>query len=223
MHIIQKNLISVKEKISRTALKFNRDPSGIKLVVVTKKFNKESIKPLLDSGHLFYGENKVQEATSKWSDVLLLNKDIEIHMVGGLQSNKVAEAIKIFTCIHSIDRLKILDVINKNLADNSLLREVFVQINISGEPTKGGISVSEIKSFIEKSRMYNKINVSGLMTMPPPNEEPSVYFALLNKLAISNNLKNLSIGMSNDYETAIALGATHLRVGEAIMGPREIS
>lgn len=223
MHIIQKNLISVKEKISRVALKFNRDPDDIKLIVVTKKFNKESIKPLLDSGHLFYGENKVQEASSKWSDAVVLNKSIEIHMVGALQSNKIDEAIKIFTCIHSIDRLKILDGINKRLVENSLLREAFVQINISGEPTKGGIALSEIKAFIEKSSEYNNVVVSGLMTMPPPNEEPSVYFALLNKLGTNNNLKNLSMGMSNDYETAIALGATHLRVGEAIMGPREIS
>ena len=141
-------------------------------------------------------------------------------MVGGLQSNKINEALSLFTCIHSVDRKKILEGINKSLNKDSLLKNVFIQVNISNESSKGGIGVSEINSFLEGSKNYQKINILGLMTMPPPNEEPSVYFALLNKLAKKNGLKYLSMGMSNDFETAIALGATHIRVGEAIMGPR---
>jgi len=220
MHFIQKNLIDIKEKIERASIKFNRDPDDVKLIVVTKKFDKESVKPLLDSGHLLFGENKVQEAKNKWEDILSSNKDIELHMVGGLQSNKIKDAISIFTCVHSIDRSKILEGINKNLNEKSLLRDIFVQVNISGEPTKGGVKVSEIDKFLNKSEIFDKVNIVGLMTMPPPNEESSVYFAFLNKLAKRNNLKYLSMGMSNDFETAIALGATHIRVGEAIMGPR---
>ena len=220
MHFIQKNLIDIKEKIERASIKFNRDPDDVKLIVVTKKFDKESVKPLLDSGHLLFGENKVQEAKNKWEDILSSNKDIELHMVGGLQSNKIKDAVSIFTCVHSIDRSKILEGINKNLNEKSLLRDIFVQVNISDEPTKGGVKVSEIDKFLNKSEIFDKVNIVGLMTMPPPNEESSVYFAFLNKLAKRNNLKYLSMGMSNDFETAIALGATHIRVGEAIMGLR---
>ena len=220
MHFIQKNLIDIKEKIERVSIKFNRDPDDVKLIVVTKKFDKESIMPLLDYGHLLFGENKVQEAKNKWEDILSSNKGIELHMVGGLQSNKIKDAVSIFTCIHSIDRYKILEAINKNLNEKSLLRDIFVQVNISGEPTKGGVKVSEIDKFLENCEIFDKVNIVGLMTMPPPNEESSVYFAFLNKLAKKNKLKYLSMGMSNDFETAIALGATHIRVGEAIMGPR---
>ena len=220
MHFIQKNLIDIKEKIERVSIKFNRDPDDVKLIVVTKKFDKEFIKPLLDSGHLLFGENKVQEAKSKWEDILSLNKGIELHMLGRLQSNKIKDAVSIFTCVHSIDRSKTLEAINKNLNEKSLLRDIFVQVNISDEPTKGGVKVSEIDKFLENCEIFDKVNIVGLMTMPPPNEESSVYFAFLNKLAKKNKLKYLSMGMSNDFETAIALGATHIRVGEAIMGPR---
>ena len=220
MHFIEKNLIDIKEKIERTSIKFDRDPSGVKLIVVTKKFDKDSIKPLLDCGHLLFGENKVQEAKSKWKDILKLDKGIELHMVGGLQSNKIKDALSIFTCIHSIDRVKILEGINRELNDKSLLRDIFIQVNISDEATKGGVRALEINEFLNESKNYKKVNIIGLMTMPPPNEESSVYFALLNKLAKRNKLTYLSMGMSGDYETAIALGATHIRVGEAIMGPR---
>lgn len=220
MHIVEKNLLNIKERIERTCVEFDRDPTKVKLIVITKKFNKEALKPILDSGHLLFGENKVQEAYAKWSELLKQYKDLEIHMVGGLQSNKINEATSLFTCIHSVDRHKILEGINKNITEDSSLKEVFIQVNISNEASKGGIEVSEVDDFLVGAKKYGNINILGLMTMPPPNEEPSVYFALLNKLAKKNNLKCLSMGMSNDFETAIALGATHIRVGEAIMGPR---
>ncbi|MDC3320654.1 YggS family pyridoxal phosphate-dependent enzyme [Hyphomicrobiales bacterium] len=220
MHIVEKNLFNIKERIERTCVEFDRDPTKVKLIVITKKFNKEALKPILDSGHLLFGENKVQEAYAKWSDLLKQYKDLEIHMVGGLQSNKINEATSFFTCIHSVDRHKILEGINKNITEDSSLKDVFIQVNISNEASKGGIEVSDVDDFLDGAKKYGNINILGLMTMPPPNEEPSVYFALLNKLAKKNNLKCLSMGMSNDFETAIALGATHIRVGEAIMGPR---
>ena len=220
MHIVEKNLLNIKERIERTCVEFDRDPTKVKLIVITKKINKEALKPILDSGHLLFGENKVQEASAKWSDLLKQYKDLEIHMVGGLQSNKINEAISLFTCIHSVDRHKILEGISKNITENSSLKDVFIQVNISNEASKGGIEVSEADDFLDGTKKYRNINILGLMTMPPPNEEPSVYFALLNKLAKKNNLKCLSMGMSNDFETAIALGATHIRVGEAIRGQR---
>ena len=220
MHIVEKNLFNIKERIERTCAEFDRDPNKVKLIVVTKKFDKEALKPILDSGHLLFGENKVQEASAKWSDLLKQYKDLEIHMVGGLQSNKINEAVSLFTCIHSVDRHKIMEGINKNITEDTLLKDVFIQVNISNEASKGGIEVSEVDDFLDDAKKYRNINILGLMTMPPPKEEPSVYFALLNKLAKKNNLKYLSMGMSNDFETAVALGATHIRVGEAIMGPR---
>jgi|TARA_B110001450_G_C17533021_1_gene445396 pyridoxal phosphate enzyme (YggS family) len=220
MHFIEKNLNIVKERIERTSNKFGRDPNDIKLIVITKKFDKESIKPLVDCGQVLFGENKVQEAKNKWSEVISMNKNIKLHMVGGLQSNKIKDALSIFSCIHSVDRIKILEHINKYLNEDSLLEEFFIQVNISKEVSKGGVDLQSLESFLKEAKTFNDIKMLGLMTMPPAMEEPSVYFALLNKLAEKENLKYLSMGMSNDYETAIALGATHIRVGEAIMGPR---
>ena len=220
MHFIEKNLNIIKERIERTSNKFDRDPNDIKLIVITKEFDKESIKPLIDCGQVLFGENKVQEAKNKWSDLIKANKNIKLHMVGGLQSNKIKDALSIFSCIHSVDRIKILEYISKNLKEDSLLKEFFIQVNISNEASKGGVDLQGLESFLKQAKTFTDIKILGLMTMPPVTEEPSVYFALLNKLAEKENLKCLSMGMSNDYETAIALGATHIRVGEAIMGPR---
>ena len=217
---IKKNLKAIKNRIEKIAVKFNRDPSEIKLIVVTKKFDFEKIKPLIDAGHLFFGENKVQEAEKKWSKTLSSNKSIELHMVGPIQSNKIKIAINFFTAIHSIEKIKTLKIISENMSKKSRIKELFLQVNISQEISKSGIYVEDIDNFLFESKKYSKISINGLMTLPPPNEEPSLYFALLNKLSKKNMLKYLSMGMSNDFETAIALGATHIRVGEAIMGPR---
>ena len=217
---IQKNLETIKNRIQKTAIKFDRNPSDIKLIVVTKKFDFEKIKPLIDAGHLFFGENKVQEAEKKWSKTISNNKNIELHMVGPIQSNKIKIAINFFTAIHSIEKIKTLKIISENMSKKSRIKELFLQVNISQEISKSGIYVEDIDNFLFESKKYSKISISGLMTLPPPNEEPSLYFALLNKLSKKNMLKYLSMGMSNDFETAIALGATHIRVGEAIMGPR---
>ena len=217
---IKKNLKIIKSRIEEIAVKFNRDPSEIKLIVVTKKFDFEKIKPLIDAGHLFFGENKVQEAEKKWAKTLSNSEDIELHMVGPIQSNKIKIAINLFTAIHSIEKIKTLKIINENISSNSTIKELFLQVNISQESSKNGIYVEDMDKFFIESKNFSGININGLMTLPPPNEEPSVYFALLNKLSKKNMLKYLSMGMSNDFETAIALGATHIRVGEAIMGPR---
>ena len=217
---IQKNLKIIKSRIENTAVKFNRDPSEIKLIVVTKKFDFEKIKPLIDIGHLFFGENQVQEAEKKWSKTLSSNKNIELHMVGPIQSNKIKIAINLFTAIHSVEKTKTLKIINENITTNSTIKELFLQVNISKESSKSGIYIEDMDKFFREVKSYKNIGISGLMTLPPPGEEPSLYFALLNKLAKKNMLQYLSMGMSNDFETAIALGATHIRVGEAIMGSR---
>ena len=141
-------------------------------------------------------------------------------MVGPIQSNKIKSAIKIFSVIHSVEKIKTLKIINENLSSDSRLKQLFLQVNISKESSKSGIYLEEMDNFFNEAKKYSKIGVSGLMTMPPLDEEPSLYFALLNKLSSKNMLKYLSMGMSSDFETAIALGSTHIRVGEAIMGPR---
>jgi pyridoxal phosphate enzyme (YggS family) len=217
---IKKNLKNIKNRIEKIAVKFNRDPSEIKLIVITKKFDFEKIKPLIDTGHLFFGENKVQEAEKKWSKTLSSNKNIELHMVGPIQSNKIKTAINLFTAIHSVEKIKTLKIINENITISSTIKELFLQVNISQESSKSGIYVEDMDKFFSEAKKYSDISVNGLMTLPPPEEEPSLYFALLNKLSKKNMLKYLSMGMSNDFEAAIALGATHIRVGEAIMGPR---
>ena len=217
---IIKNLSLVKEKIKKTALKFDRDPSEINLIVVTKRFDIDSIKPLIDVGHLSFGENKVQEAEKKWSKILSNNNDLDLHMVGSIQSNKIKTALDIFTSIHSVEKIKTLELIDKNISSSSKLRQLFLQVNISEETSKGGIFIKDIDNFFNESKKYSRIKINGLMTLPPKNEEASVYFALLNNLSKKNMLKYLSMGMSNDFESAIAMGATHIRVGEAIMGPR---
>ena len=217
---IIKNLSLVKEKIKKTALKFDRDPSEINLIVVTKRFDIDSIKPLIDVGHLSYGENKVQEAEKKWSKILSNNSDLDLHMVGSIQSNKIKTALDIFTSIHSVEKIKTLELIDKNISSSSKLRQLFLQVNISEEISKGGIFIKDIDNFFNEAKKYSQIKINGLMTLPPRNEEASVYFALLNNLSKKNMLKYLSMGMSSDFESAIAMGATHIRIGEAIMGPR---
>ena len=172
-------------------------------------------------GTFFFGENKVQEAEKKWSKTLSSNKSIELHMVGPIQSNKIKIAINLFTAIHSVEKTKTLKIINENITKDSTIKELFLQVNISKEGSKSGIYIEDMDKFFTEAKNYSKISINGLMTLPPPDEEPSLYFALLNKLSKKNMLKYLSMGMSNDFETAIALGATHIRVGEAIMGPRD--
>lgn len=217
---IIKNLYLVKEKIRKIALKFDRDPSEINLIVVTKRFGIEQIKPLIDAGHLSFGENKVQEAEKKWAKVLSKNNNINLHMVGSIQSNKVKTALDIFTSIHSVEKIKTIELIDKNISSSSKLKQLFLQVNISEEITKGGVYIKDIDKFFNEAKKYSKITINGLMTLPPQNEDPSVYFALLKNLSKKNMLDYLSMGMSNDFESAIAMGATHIRIGEAIMGPR---
>ena len=221
MKEVIKNLEMVKNNITKSAEESGRDPRDIKLIIVTKKFTQDSIKPLLDIGHLTFGENRVKEALNKWPDLMDRYKDVELHMLGSLQSNKVKDALTIFSSIHTIDRAKLIERISKNSGDNDRLKELFIQLNLAKELRKNGMYPEQLPRLLKELQKDITFKIDGLMCIPPKDEEPSLYFALLRKLSEENKIRNLSMGMSRDYKKAIEFGATHIRVGEAIMGSRE--
>jgi pyridoxal phosphate enzyme (YggS family) len=198
----------------------NTNFSNTKIIVVTKSFNLEIINPLLKIGHLHFGENRIQEATSKWIPVLKENIDINIHLLGHLQSNKVSEAVSLFNFVHSLDSEKL--AIKLNEAEKNLNRKLkyFIQVNIGEESQKYGISITEVSNFLKFCRNETSLNVIGLMCIPPISNSPSNYFSQLKELSILNNLPELSMGMSNDYMEAVKCGATFVRIGSAIFGKR---
>ena len=198
----------------------NTNFNNAKIIVVTKSFNLEKINPLLRIGHLHFGENRIQEAISKWSPVLKENIDVNLHLLGHLQSNKVLEAVSLFNFVHSLDSEKL--AIRLNEAENNLNRKLkyFIQVNIGEESQKYGISITEVSNFIKFCRNETNLNVIGLMCIPPISNSPSNYFSQLKELSILNNLPELSMGMSNDYMEAVKCGATFIRIGSAIFGKR---
>ena len=213
-----KNLNAIKENIKIAADEADRDIDDIKLIIVTKKFTEERIRPLLDEGHLCFGENRVQEAQDKWSNLLDEYENLELHLIGPLQTNKVKPALELFTSIHTIDRLSLVDKLVRNEEGIKKIKEFFVQINLANEKQKSGLLIDELDDFINK--LEGKLNISGLMCIPPREEEPEIHFAFLNQIAKRINVLKLSMGMSSDFHSAILFGATHIRIGEAIMGKR---
>jgi len=213
-----KNLNTIKENIRIAADEADRDIDDIKLIIVTKKFTEENIKPLLDEGHLFFGENRVQEAQDKWPNLLHNYDNVELHMIGPLQTNKVKPALELFTAIHTVDRLSLVEKLIRNIEEIKKVKEFFVQVNLANEKQKSGLLIDELGEFIKT--IEGKLNISGLMCIPPKEEDPEIHFAFLNQLAKRINFPNLSMGMSSDFHSAILFGATHIRVGEAIMGRR---
>ncbi|MBJ65640.1 MAG: YggS family pyridoxal phosphate-dependent enzyme [Rhodobiaceae bacterium] len=218
MNKIIKNLNAIKENIKIAADEADRDIDDIKLIIVTKKFTEERIRPLLDEGHLCFGENRVQEAQDKWSNLLDEYENLELHLIGPLQTNKVKPALELFTSIHTIDRLNLVDKLVRNEKGIKKIKEFFVQINLANEKQKSGLLIDELDDFINK--LEGKLNISGLMCIPPREEEPEIHFAFLNQIAKRINVLKLSMGMSSDFHSAILFGATHIRIGEAIMGKR---
>ena len=218
MEEIIKNYNTVLEQIRISADEADRNMDEIKLIIVTKKFDVESIKPLLDIGHLYYGENRVQEAKDKWPNLTSEYKNIELNLIGPLQTNKTKIALDLFSSIHTIDRKKLVDKIleyPEKIKENT---ELFIQVNLADEKQKTGISIDNFDEFYNDAIKNLKIN--GLMCLPPKDDDSSIYFAFLYQMAKKNNLKNLSMGMSSDFKEAILFGSTHIRVGEAIMGDR---
>ena len=192
------------------------------LIIVSKTFPISHIKPLIDHGHTHFGENRVQESINKWKPLLDENKDLKIHLVGKLQTNKVVEAIHHFSFIHSLDSEKLALKVSKEQQNFNKNLNYFIQVNIGQENHKSGISINDAKNFINFCRKELKINIIGLMCLPPFGEDPIKYFNNLKKIASDNDLSNLSMGMSNDYVEALKCGSNYLRIGSLILGKRDI-
>ena len=212
-------IIERLNKIKLNILSLN--PSqNVNVIAVSKTFTIDHISPLLDNGHLHFGENKVQEAVSKWSEIKKNNKNLKLHMIGKLQSNKAKDAVKLFDYIHSLDSQKLADALAKH--QNSLKKNLnyFIQVNIGNEIQKSGIPVGELDSFYNYCKHEINLNILGLMVIPPNDNNPKKYFKSLNELNRSFALKDLSMGMSADYLEAVKHGATFIRVGSSIFGER---
>ena len=205
----------IKEIVDRKQLK-----TVPEIIAVTKTFDLEKIEPLLNSGHIHYGENKVQEAEKKWSDVKKKNKEIQLHMIGKLQSNKAKKAVQIFDYIHSLDNEKLAIKISQSEKELDKKIKLFIQINLGEENQKSGISLNNIESFYSFCLKELSLNIIGLMCLPPINSDSNQYFEILKKISEKLNLKDLSMGMSSDYENAILKGSTYLRLGTVIFGER---
>ena len=211
---------AVADRIVEAAREAGRDPAGVSLVAVSKTFGADDILPILEAGHRVFGENRVQEAQGKWPDLRARFPDLELHLIGPLQSNKTKEAVALFDAIHSIDRPKIARAIAEEMARQAKRLTLFIQVNTGEEEQKAGIMPRETAEFVRHCREDLRLDIAGLMCIPPVDEEPAVHFAFLAKLADELGLNGLSMGMSSDFETAISFGATHVRVGSAIFGGR---
>lgn len=217
---IENRLATVRATISAAAGNAKRAPDTVRLIAVSKTFDAADIRPILDAGQRVFGENRVQEAQAKWPDLRAAYPDLELHLIGPLQSNKAADAVALFDCIHTIDRPKIAKAIGDEMAKQGKRLTLFVQVNTGEEPQKAGVMPADAKAFVAMCRDELRLEIAGLMCIPPVEEEPAVHFAFLAKLASEIGLPGLSMGMSGDYETAIAFGATHVRIGSAIFGSR---
>ena len=209
------------EKYNNILNNINHHSKDAILIVVSKTFSISYIKPIIDCGHIHYGENRVQESIEKWSDLLKINNNIKLHLIGKLQTNKVTEAINHFSFIHSLDSEKLAIKIAKEEKNYNKNLNYFIQINVGHEEQKSGISIKDCSKFINFCKQELKIKVIGLMCLPPNKEEPKKYFLNLKKIADENKLLNLSMGMSNDYLEALKCGSNYLRIGSAILGNRD--
>ena len=214
------NLFRVREAIAVAEAQAKRTAGSTTLIAVSKTFQSDAIRPVLEAGQRDFGENRVQEALGKWPALKAEYPDIRLHLIGPLQSNKAKEAVALFDAIHSIDRPKIAKAIAEEMARQGRKLDLYVQVNTGEEPQKAGVMPREAKAFVDMCRDELKLEISGLMCIPPVEEEPAVHFAFLEKLARDCGVKGLSMGMSGDFETAIAFGATYVRVGSAIFGGR---
>jgi hypothetical protein len=212
----------VLDRIGSAEREAGRKPGSARLVVVTKTHHAEAIVPLLEAGHRVFGENRVQEAKAKWPPLRERFPDIELHLIGPLQTNKAADAVALFDVIETVDREKLAGELARQMERLKRQPELYVQVNTGEEPQKAGVAPTEAVRFVETCRHRHALAISGLMCIPPEGENPGPHFALLAKLARESGLSKLSMGMSGDYETAVALGATHVRIGTAILGERPV-
>lgn len=212
-------LTKITGEMAQAAKIARREVEDIALIAVSKTREAEEIAPLIIAGQRRFGENRVQEAAGKWPALRAEYPDIELHLIGQLQSNKADEAVELFDCIHSLDRLSLAAALGKAMRKAGRSLPCFLQVNIGAEEQKGGCAIADLADLI-KAAQDEQIEIAGLMCIPPAEVEPAPYFALLAEMAARHDLAALSMGMSDDFPTAIMLGATHIRVGTALFGPR---
>ena len=213
-------LKEVEAGIARAAADYGRDPASITLVAVSKLFPAEAIEPVLAAGQRVFGENYVKEAAEKWPALKARYPDVELHLIGPLQSNKAREAVRLFDVIETLDRPSLAEALAKEIAKQGKAPRLLIQVNTGEEAQKGGVWPADLDAFLDACRTRYGLTIEGLMCIPPAEDPPSPHFALLNQMAKKHGLKTLSMGMSADYDPAIQLGATHVRVGSAIFGVR---
>ena len=219
MHVTIKNLLKIKENINTNLQNVKKTIVSPKIIAVSKTFKIDHIMPLIDHGHLDYGENKVQEAIEKWTDIKNKNKNIKLHLIGGLQTNKVKLAVRIFDYIHSLDSKKLADKISYQLEEQNMETKIFIQVNLGKEKQKSGINEEELFDFYKYCKGLN-LNIIGLMCIPPFNQDSEKYFLRMQELNKKIGLKELSMGMSADYISAIKYDSTFVRIGSEIFGQR---
>jgi pyridoxal phosphate enzyme (YggS family) len=213
-------LTAVRQEIAAACRACGRDPAAVALVAVSKTFGAEAIEPVIAAGQTAFGENRVQEAKAKWPELLARHAGLALHLVGPLQSNKAKEAVALFHAIHSVDRPSLCEALAKEIVRQGRRPRLFVEINTGAEAQKAGVLPQDADAFLARCRDGYGLTIDGLMCIPPADEAPAPHFALTAKIAARNGLKLLSMGMSADFATAIAMGATHVRVGSAIFGTR---
>lgn len=214
------NLTKIRTRIAAAEKAAGRPAGSVTLVAVTKTFGPEAVIPAIGAGQAVFGENRVQEAEGKYPALKDKHPGIEIHLIGPLQSNKAAEAVALFDVIHSVDRPKLAAELAKEIRKQGRAPKLFIQVNTGAEPQKAGVLPEEADAFLGACRDEYGLTIEGLMCIPPAEENPAPHFALLEKIARRNELSGLSMGMSSDFESAIAFGATYVRVGSAIFGLR---
>ena len=217
---IPRNLRAVGARIEMAAREAGRDPSAITLVAVSKTMPPERIAAAIAAGHRVFGENRVQEAEAKWPALRRGEPGLTLHLIGALQTNKVAKALEVFDVIETVDRPRLAEALARDMDRSGLRRECYIQVNTGAEPQKAGVMPEAADAFVRHCIDGLKLPVTGLMCIPPADEEPSLHFAFLREIARRHGLANLSMGMSADYPVAVAFGATHVRVGTAIFGTR---
>jgi pyridoxal phosphate enzyme (YggS family) len=223
MHNVVERLMAIRSEIKELLIKNNSQHKDLNIIIVCKTFSIDKILPLIETGHIHFGENKVQEAELKWKEVKKKHSNVKLHMVGNLQTNKVKTALTIFDYIHSVDNYKLAKKIVRYEKELDKKIKTFVQVNIGEESQKNGISPKNINQFVNYCRNSLSLNIIGLMCLPPINKNPEKYFLYLNQLRNQTDLCHLSMGMSNDYQIATKCGSTFLRIGSKILGKRNAS
>ncbi len=217
---VKDNLQIIKQNLSKLAEQTGRNPADINLVAVSKKQPPEKLREALECGHRLFGENRVQEAQEHWTSIKPDYPDLKLHLIGPLQTNKAKDAVALFDLIETVDREKLARTLAKEMKKQSRNLPCFIQVNTGEEEQKAGVSAKDLSDFLEFCRKECELDIMGLMCIPPVDDPPALHFALLRKLAKENGLKHLSMGMSADYEKAIPLGATYIRIGTGVFGSR---